>query len=441
MQDHVSNIGPQNLRPARASVASQRATWLRSAIIVLLMIFPLQVPAQAPKTIGDVALDVPRGWSAVREGGTVKLSPRELPAGSTCVIILRPTETLSGDFSAWFDDKWHSVLKIGTKVLQSSRPKHKASTDSDQDSIFASAVVQTLQQKQVWLLLFGIRTGRRAFPILWIASSQQLLGQYEPAVMQVVGSLQLKATTAEGRVAPSTGDSTSVDASTGRTNASGNSAVPPDTPPQPDQLSGVYAGFFMGHGFGSSGFEMNAFVFYPDGTAMYLPEKGLDGYSLAAHIRAGLDGLMYGTYEYHQDGRLTYTAHNGVGRDMIVDASASEPGLKFARVCDCNGTFFDGTYYWGSKLKTLKLLPDGRFIDRGAMQDAFEYSFPNQPGLTNPGEGTYRIANYTIFLNYSDGRKVRHSFVVAARPPKTPLSMWLRGYLLHLVKGNTAGGN
>lgn len=436
MQNYASNAGPRILCPTRASGASLRATWSRSALIVSLMIFPMQVAAQAPKTIGDVAFDVPTGWSAVREGDTVKLSPRDLPPGSTCVIILRPTEALSGDFPAWFNDKWHSVLKIGTNVVRSSPPKHKTG-GSGRDSIFASAVVQTAQQKQVWLLLFGIRAGRRAFPILLMTSSEQLVGQYQPAVMQVVSSLKVEAATANGGVAPSTGDTIS----TGRTNGGGNSSVPPDTPPRSDRLSGVYAGFFMGHGIGSSGFEMNAFVFYPDGRAMYLPEKGLDGYDLAAHIRAGLDGLMYGTYEYHEDGRLTYTAHNGVGRDMIVDVSASEPGLKFARVCECNGTFFDGAYYWGSKQKALKLHPDGRFIDRGAMQDAFEYSFPNQPGLTNPGEGTYRIANYTIFLNYSDGRKVRHSFVVAARPPKTPSSMWLRGYPFHLVKNNTAGGN
>jgi len=412
----------------------------RFAIVTVLLAFASGAPAQTPTTIGDVKFDTPAGWSAARDAGTMKLTPRDLPAGSTCVVILKPAEALTGDFSAWFNEKWHAVLNIGTKIVQRSEPKHKADTDPNQDSIFASAVVQDAQQKPVWLLLFGIRVGHRAFPILWMANSQQLLGQYQPAVLQVVGSLKMKAATADSSVAPSTGDATLVDNPTGRTNTGGNSAVPPDTPPQADRLSGVYAGFFMGHGFGSSGFEMNAFVFYPDGTAMYLPEKGLDGYNLAAHIRAGLDGLMYGTYEYHEDGRLTYTAHNGVGRDMLVDTSASEPGLKFARVCHCNDARFSGTYYWGSKLKTLTFLPDGRFIDHGAMQDAFEYSFPNQPGLTKPGTGTYRVANYTIFLNYSDGRKVRHSFVVAAHPRKTPSGMWIRGYSFHPLSGSDAGG-
>ena len=90
----------------------------RFAILSILLLSLMASAAKTHTTIGDVAFDVPTGWSAVREGDTVKLSPRDLPPGSTCVIILRPTEALSGDFSAWFNDKWHSVLKIGTKVMQ-----------------------------------------------------------------------------------------------------------------------------------------------------------------------------------------------------------------------------------------------------------------------------------------------------------------------------------
>ena len=416
-----------------------RLYWLRTVLAGHFLLFGACV-AQPHSTIGDLVFKTPAGWTATKNADAIQLTPSDLPTGTTCVVILRPTEALTEDFSSWFNDKWHSVLNIGTKVIQSSQPKHKASADSDQDSIFASAVIQDAQQKHVWVLLFGVRAGQRAFPILWLASSQELLGQYEPAVMQVVASLKMKSTTANTSVVPG-GDASSAEPLSTHANAGGHGAVPPDTSPSPDRLSGVYAGFFMGHGFGSDGLEMNAFVFYPDGTAMYLPDKGLDGYNLAAHVRAGLDGLMYGTYDYHEDGRLTYTAHNGVGRDMIVDISATEPGLKFARVCHCNGARFEGTYYWGSKLKTITFLADGRFVDRGAMQEAFQYTFPKQPGLTNPGTGTYRILDYTIFLDYADGRKVRHSFVVAAHPSKTPSGMWIRGNSFHRVKGDSSGGD
>jgi len=403
--------------------------YTRIAIITLLLALVSESPAQTHTTIGDVALDTPAGWSAARDHDTLRLTPGGLSAGSTCVVIVKPTEPLSEDFSQWYDKKWHAVLKIGTKVVQSSQPKHKAEAGSDQDSIYASAVVQSRQNKPVWLFLFAIRVGQRAFPILLMASSQELLVKYQSAVMQVVGSLKLEATPASSAaVSPSRGASKSTGP---KEDAGGNGAVPPDTPPPANRLSGVYAGFFMGHGVGSSGFELNAFVFYPDGTAMYLPDKGLDGYNLEAHIRRGLDKLEYGTYEYHEDGRLTYTARNGVARDMLVDTSATEPGLRFARVCHCNGARFNGSYYWGSKLKTLTFLPDGRFIDRGGIHDAFEYTFPDQPGLTNPGAGTYRIVNYTLYLNYSDGRKMRHSFVVAGHSPSTPSGMWIRGYSFH----------
>jgi hypothetical protein len=73
------------------------------------------------------------------------------------------------------------------------------------------------------------------------------------------------------------------------------------------------------------------------------------------------------------------------------------------------------------------------------MQEAFEYSFPKQPGLTNPGVGTYRIVNYTLYLDYSDGRKMRHSFVVAGQSPTTPSDIWIRGYSFHSLNKNGAG--
>jgi hypothetical protein len=243
--------------------------YVRFAIVTVLLALVSESPAQSHTTIGDVALDTPAGWSAARDHDTMQLTPGGLPAGSTCVVIVKPTEPLSEDFSQWFNKKWNSVLKIGTKVVQSSQPKHKAETGSDNDSIFASAVVQNEQNKPVWLLLFGIRVRLSVFPILWTASSQQLLGQYESAVTQVVGSLKVEATSASGGISSSRG----APKSAGLQNEDGNGAIPPDTPPPPNRLSGVYAGFFIGHGVGSSGFEMNAFVFYPDGTAMYLRTK------------------------------------------------------------------------------------------------------------------------------------------------------------------------
>jgi hypothetical protein len=72
---------------------------------------------------------------------------------------------------------------------------------------------------------------------------------------------------------------------------------------------------------------------------------------------------------------------------------------------------------------------DGRFIDDGVLKAAFvmvrnplngNYDFDDGA----PGRGTYRIANYTLELNYANGRTKRTSFLIEPGKPKTDISQF-----------------
>jgi hypothetical protein len=211
------------------------------------------------------------------------------------------------------------------------------------------------------------------------------------------------------------------------------SSAPPDTPPPPRRLSGVYAGMHFGYGPGASAVgEIRMFVFYPDGTGMYLPEAGLDGYDLAREIRAGLDPLQYGTYQYHNN-HVDFRSRDGTANGFDIDPNGDVPSLNtYVRMCHCNGVRLSGTYYWGSRNLAITFLSDGRFVDRGAMYEAFQYNNYQNPRIVAPGAGTYSVVDYTIHLDYADGRHLRRSFVLST-PSQTPDGVWIAGARFSLV--------
>jgi hypothetical protein len=86
----------------------------------------------------------------------------------------------------------------------------------------------------------------------------------------------------------------------------------------------------------------------------------------------------------------------------------------------------------------ITFFPDGRFVDRGAMHDCFQFTFYQNQHLVDPGVGTYRIVDYTLHLDYADGRHLKRSFVLTT-PDRTPEGLWIGGARFKPVPG-TAGG-
>jgi hypothetical protein len=393
----------------------------RTAKVLLLMVLATRLPAQTRTSLGDLTFELSPGWTAVQDSGALKLTPTDLQPGASCFVILRPTEALSGDFSSWFNNKWQSVLRIGSTVVQSSQPQHQANAGSDNEAIFASAVLQDAQQRTFSLILFGMRVGQRAFPLLWIASSQELLSKYQPTVQQLLGSLKLRS---------------------GSANSGGASAITPARNAAPVAVSSVtldgpYYGLFMGINSELGQYTLTTkvssriFVFFPDGSVIYAPEKGLAGFDPQAALREGkLERDQYGHYKL-QDGivRISFPNNN---LDISLDENGTHPGLnKYIPLCKCTGLTFDGTFKVSGTQFFMTFTHDGRFDDHGgAIRELLQYSFSEEEKetgivgygekITQAGSGTFQIVNNTIMFSYSDGRRIVTSFYAPARTPEPP---------------------
>jgi hypothetical protein len=156
-----------------------------------LVCIAVSAAAQTPTSFGDLSFLTPAGWLATQDSGAIKLTPGDLKSGEMCVVILKPTQEFSGDLPSWVDSQWQSVLRMGTKVIQSTPPTRQGRGDSDSEQISASAALQDTQQRPFFVALFGIRLGQRVFPLLWVGNSWELVARYRPVLNQLGRSVKV----------------------------------------------------------------------------------------------------------------------------------------------------------------------------------------------------------------------------------------------------------
>jgi len=143
--------------------------------------------------------------------------------------------------------------------------------------------------------------------------------------------------------------------------------------------------------------------------------------------KQGLDGVNSRTLaELNQRDWATYTFSNGKGilempfgkipfrlegTKLIVTKNQRDwPFFKLATV---NGARFNSTYNMSEsygKIPSISFSSNGKFTDDGAIKVlCHDYIDCVNPG-TAPGSGTYEVKNYTIYFNYTDGRKIKIAF-------------------------------
>ena len=101
------------------------------------------------------------------------------------------------------------------------------------------------------------------------------------------------------------------------------------------------------------------------------------------------------------------------GRELIVD------GEEYHPLPSVDGVTLEGNWYqtdFDDMLKAgtypfgyLTLTKDGRFSDNGMLTGGWSK-------ITQPGDGTYQIRDYTLILSFSDGRKEQLSFYSLQSP-------------------------
>lgn len=282
----------------------------------------------------------------------------------------------------------------------------------------------------------------------------QTLAAFQSSSANTVGArlFALYQATHEGKTASST------NSPVGNPNASEPSPAP-GASSAPDASTGLFSldsppaskggleGLFLGYHAGYASIYSTArthidkmyYVFYRDGWFNSLdvdqPRKYLPGANFKAAVRAGqIPANSYGRYFPKADKLVHLTYQSGTDQDITVDPSGAAPGMeKYVPLCSCTGATFEGAYRMQNSTHFISFSRDGHFVDRGVMHDLLEYSPPynqNADVTLAPGSGSYRIADYVLYLTYSDGRQANLMIAIPANQAQSSASIWLRNAAL-----------
>lgn len=210
------------------------------------------------------------------------------------------------------------------------------------------------------------------------------------------------------------------------------------------------------HAYGREKYQLQELfvTFFSDGRFFEShPPYGLLGFNVDREIRR--DSVGWGTYQFLGGrGRATFyrtpdEKSNAPltfwGLQLHLDGSlvvtgdtrseyTRDSGIPYTLLDRNDGLRLEGTFL-RQDYKTfpresripadsVTFTPDGRFVDKGLM-DAASVMWPDASGRHMnfddgvPGTGTYRIANYTLELRYSDGRVKPVFFYLEPRTPKS----------------------
>lgn len=180
-------------------------------------------------------------------------------------------------------------------------------------------------------------------------------------------------------------------------------------------LAGVWVGFGLGFEGRSGDLKYKTFTaaFYTNGQVFFASKlqtflfEGVDPW-LAREITPS----YWGTYTF-EDGKGVIRMPSGEmpirmdGEKLLLTRMKTEH--KYVRMESVDGTRWDGTYAFEEGSITFG--KDGRFRDHGAVKILEHGLYHLYSTGGKPGEGTYEVKNYTLVLNYSDGRRFTTAYL------------------------------
>lgn len=179
---------------------------------------------------------------------------------------------------------------------------------------------------------------------------------------------------------------------------------------------------WMGQKTGSSGTWSNLrwMVILPGGDYFnQLPGEGFLNFSRSqtggtwgTFTSNGNSGTFTNQYETLNVTRISDTEMEIAGYTNHLYKLAFVDGVRLSGkyVNGIPGWSTSGNYPYGSNdaQPMIQFESNGNFSDKGAFVTNF--TMPNQDPQRAPGNGTYEIKNFTLILNYSDGRKIAKAF-------------------------------
>ena len=329
--------------------------------------------------VGNFQFNLPDGWKKIDTKDGPMLVPKNLPKGGICFIAFRNPEPINGSLRSLFQQKW-TEWQREFKVVDAASPTtqhHKHGFDV----IRIDARVSNQQMGYSEFVFALAQVGNRAESYFWVNNTAYY--SYRDSLDSFEQSLQFAGNPAA-------------------------SASKQHEPSGGEGMSGLYIGYKM-RGMAGLLTHFEYLAFFPDGNVIrYLPEQGLDHFNFAHAVKTSRE--YCGRYDA-QPGKIQITWGDNNGEVASRSGNSFKiAGDSYFPAPNVDSVKLAGTYRReGADLARyyIKFSSDGHFAENG-MLPLVAYDKPNN----QPGQGTYSIENYTLHLNYADGRKISLSFFV-----------------------------
>jgi len=182
-------------------------------------------------------------------------------------------------------------------------------------------------------------------------------------------------------------------------------------------------------------------VFFSDGTySMGLPLGGLYNLNIAQSQQDERDNKPTGARwgRYNISGNTITAKFNTVTKDAnitILNSTQIKEGNNTFYKCESvDGLKLNGIWGWttttplpqdNTLTHAIQFLKNGQFTDYGMF--AIDLNEPDMHPQEVPGSGTYQIRDFTLILNYSDGRVVQKSFSIYKTVSPTAKIIYING--------------
>ena len=435
-------------RPADSGAKLRRGVALSGAVSLTL---GLACAAAAQSATGDARsrvpwLDVPGGWTLGLQGTVVAVTPGDLPAGASLLLLVEPP-VRSGES---LDQAWeHALRDLGPWKPVGKPLEQQLNGWSFRHGLGVTTLNGVTYTSHTAVALRGNRLVR-----MWVlANTDATYNRYKTEIVNAIASIQ--DITNDPADAPATPSSNVMSAPAAGT----ASALMPGFG---QGLSGAWigmerglratAGIAPGGGIApSSVIEdfQEVDVLFPDGTyRRRLPVRGL-GSDLAWERRQ--QPILWGTWSRSGDvvtiRRGDYTTTYTVDGDALV----SDRGRKWVKLAIPVSARIDGTFarddYRDPDAPRLILREDGTYEDRGGflrmVGDAWNLVTPDGNAMVSrwseaearralgPGSGTYTFDAFTLTLVDRDGRIWKiNAWIPPGESPPRPRRLVINGRTL-----------
>lgn len=401
----------------------------RFALCFCFFVMVATLSAQdAPDTqVGDFLFKMPLGWNRTSQGDTTVIKPPFGPTGSTTFIALA-ADNLQSDLRTSFNIEWDGYKKQN-RILEGGQIL-SAHSPNGYDAFYTRAIASDRNGQRWKVFVLGAQFKGRVETVMFMSNvfTPELAETYQRVFDSFLASL---------RFTDESADEAAARAGDAERKASGAPAA--GLLKGQGKFDGIYRAVGQtGDPLSPQrGIDYKYVAFFPDGRFLEkLPDQGLDKLNEGVEIR--INPVGWGTYRMTGDvGRIVFPPDE-YSRNPIVWAFKEYSdhlklrGDDYYLLDRCDGLKLQGTFRRSDYKTTysarqgITFTLDGRFADEGVLaaagvmvrNPAGNYDFDDGA----PGRGTYRIANYTLELSYSNGRVKRTNFLLDPEMQKTAVT-------------------